>query len=482
MKELNEQIKKYRQNNPNKKLKDFINEELWKTLSPRTTEYNKIQWRRYEMWKELWKELEDSIEELNETVKKNKSYFIEDNNVIFYVKEWEDPKKIKVDIWLIKKLWFDYSKHWWNFTMEEILQKYWIQPQVFHLIKNRLRLYKASNAYPWFLLDDIPDDEQDVIVEEVIEWHIKDKFKKKYLKSYENKAKKALDVISSVDNLIDYINNKLADYNPKYIEKIDELHIKSTNELQDATLYVAMTDIHIGKKNTDEVLNRIKMFTEDMINKPEKDLTIFCLWDLAEILIEWWRHPWQIESMDWPFWFDLIMKVVDVLQEMIIKIYMSWKTVKFYWIAGNHWVLSTDKWWDVQWTWELIIYELIKRWIQNYKWLAVDYFNKPWVWINWNDFHFILNHWAGNHTSKKSSDILWEHWDKNKHNIILQWDKHHSELKDDSKNATKILVPAFAWENIYDKRLWLSSYTWYVCIKKTRYWTPETTFIRFNSN
>jgi len=73
----------------------------------------------------------------------------------------------------------------------------------------------------------------------------------------------------------------------------------------------------------------------------------------------------------------------------------------------------------MEFTGELVIYEMIKRGLQNTK-IEIEYLRGMWNSVKTENFHYIVNHGYANHTKKKSEEILWEYGDNKEHNIILQ--------------------------------------------------------------
>ena len=78
---------------------------------------------------------------------------------------------------------------------EEILQKYKIKPEVFTLLKNKLRLYKASDVISPFTAETLPEEELDEKIHEAIDDNIsrtKEKMIKTYEVTFKKEAKKAM--------------------------------------------------------------------------------------------------------------------------------------------------------------------------------------------------------------------------------------------------------------------------------------------------
>jgi len=451
-----------------KEISEKIKEELWVEISDRTIRLWLKQWVNKELSK---------IRELKDEIKYEKPFEFEWDNIVFYYKDEIWTKKISINIKEIRQIWEDYTTHWWNLNWQQIISKYELNPKVWNLIKNRLQLYKTSDIIPEWLLEHIEKTEWEEKVEEIIEEvshkAVFNKYNNQVVKKYntqkEIEYKKAITKLYETENFLEMLRWFIDNYEPK------DIKFDTVEKIDDNNLYVAISDIHIWKENTDWVIQRLKNITEDIKQRNENNIIMFCLWDLVENLAIWWMHKWQIEHMDWPFNFDLIMETVNIFENMLIEIRKSWKNVKFIWQTWNHDRISEKD--NMDYTWWLVIYEMIKRWLQTTD-IEIDYLRDIWGQYKEDDLHFILQHWHLWWTKKKTKDILWEYWDNKKHNIILQWHIHHWQLEDSSDNATRIIIPWLAWSWNYDKNLWLSSYPWYVLIKKNRYWFPNVSFIR----
>ena len=475
--------------------KSEITSEIQEQVLESYKEIGTIRWVQKELWEALWltfhnirdivaginqeiTEQKNDIQQLNEAIKSQKTYEVTDDHYIFYLSEEDNywnktTKPYPIAISTVDAIFRAYSKHWENKTGEQVLQEFKIKPEVWNVIKRRLRLYKDSHILSPVSLERFEwrEEEMESFINGAVEEHIQDKYIKKFQKSwrdsFDKEAKKAMKRMAEIDNFLDYLKKYIDNYEPR---NIDFEYKQPTNN---DSVDISISDLHIWKQDTDLVLKRLESIYNDLVKRPEWIINIFCLWDLAEILVEWGRHPWQTEWMDWPYWFDLFMKVVSDLENFLLNIYKAGKQVNFVWLAGNHWTLSDKKSGDLEFTWELLIYELIKRWLQNTK-INIEYLRWMWHGYPTDNFHYILNHWYANHTSKKAKDLLWEFWNNTQHNILLQWDKHHTNITDVAENATRIITPSLCGRGSYDTQLWISSYPWYVLIEKNEDGLPNT--------
>lgn len=452
-----------------KKIAERVKEELGIELSDRTIRLRLKQCINEEIKK---------VRKLREEIENKEPFEIEWDNVVFYYKEGDVTKKISIPIKEIRQIREDYTMHGWNLTQKEIMVKYELTPKAWYLIKNRLGLYKTSDLIPEWLLEKIEKEQGQKAVEKEIEEvsykAVYNKYNnmivKKYRNQKENEYKKAITRLYEIENFLELLRDFIDNYEPK---KIQFNKVKSFNKDK---VYVAISDVHLGKECAKEVEERIKRITEDLIQREEKEVIIFVLGDIVENLVIGGMHKWQVEHMDGPYNFDLIMHTTNIFEEMLIKIRKSWKKVSLIGQTWNHDRLSENDY--IDYTGGLVIYELIRRGLQATD-IEVEYIREVWgTYSKDNDLHFILQHWHLWGIKKKTKDILREFGDNRKYNIILQWHIHVGLLEDSSNNATRVIVPALAGSSYYDKALGLSFYPWYVLIKKNRFNFPNVTFIR----
>jgi len=477
VKELNEEWLK------SEAIADKIKEELWILVTSQTIR----NWLKSEIDKWL-----DAVKEFNKEIEYTNPFEFEWEDIVFYVKsrEWEWVDRIALPINIIEYIWTDYTSHWNNLTWQQVMEKYELNPRAWQTLKSRLWLYKSSNILPDWLLEKIENEKGEEAVEEKINEvsykaaisKYKSKIAKRYRQNKEKEYEKAITKLYQIEDYLSMLREYIDNYQPEKfidVDNITNLHKQNSGKevYNNGTLYTTITDLHIGKEWTDEIINRLRLFTKEIINRPEKNVKLFILWDLVESVIIGWKHPNVVEKMDWPYWFDLLMKSVSLLENIITEIYKSGKTIEIHWLFWNH--DHFDKQDNLDWTAGLVIYEMIKRWI-NSLWIKLNYYRDVWNTINTDDFCFIINHWTWPQTRKKPQDILWEFGDNKKENIILQWDKHHAEMNNVSKNWTKLLIPAIAGTGAYDKQLWISSMTWFTIIKKWYNWKPKVEFIFLN--
>lgn len=238
------------------------------------------------------------------------------------------------------------------------------------------------------------------------------------------------------------------------------------------TMVIALTDLHLWKKGSDIIEHRLHEIVDNIVSSNVHHVDIFCVWDLVETLVQWWMHDWQIETMWSMYWFDLLMNVVEIFENFLISISECWIEVTFHWLSGNHDRMTKDREWDKARLGWLVIYELIKRWLENFiDSITINIIQDYITTVDIDNIRYIVAHWdMARIPSRKGSDIAWNHWNNTMaHNVIMYWHLHNVNITEE-KWITKLWLPWLAWTDQYaTKELDLHSEPAYVQITHNRH-------------
>lgn len=407
------------------------------------------------------------LEELNNNTNTNETYQIDDTQQYYLLEHKKLNKIFKIDIKIVDWIFKDFSKHWNNLSGEDILQKYKLKPEVFSLIKNKLRLYKSSHVVSPYTLENSTEEKEKEIIEEAINDSIdnyKDKFINTYDKQFKKEAKDAFKKVWNFEYQLNEFQTVLDNYKPKSFNFNSNTQIKINNN--DSCDYI-ITDIHIWKKGTDRIYDDLSKILDSIKSRSEKNINIICLWDIWENFWQVPMHSGQNITMDRQDWFELMLEVADYFIYFLAEIKKTWKNVSFTWIAWNHDRLTSKNEDDIFRSAWLMIYELIKRWLSNTD-ININYFreNKEQTIFKTvlDNRNYILSHWEYWFNNKKAEDILWKYWRQDIFNIILSGHTHEHKQQI-WYNFAKIVVAPLAWPGDYDERLWLKWEIWLTIIK-----------------
>ena len=394
----------------------------------------------------------------------NDTYEVKDGAYIFI----QDDLRYTLPVEEIDKMFYDFSKHGGNLSWEEMLEKYQLKPNVWYMIKNRLRLYKDSNVISPYTAENTPKHQLDKIVVDATHRHIdtiKQRMVQTHEKLYAKESKRAIKTLSNVEYFLDNIE--------KYIDKYKAKEIKWVEKQKPSWLHplvIAMSDFHFGKKWTADIVKRMSLIKDFILSQPHDAVHIMSLWDLWEAFVEGGMHDGQSEWMEM-HGFGLMMFIVSIFEKMLTDVYASGKCITFTGIGGNHDRMGKSHGQDMSRTWALVIYEMIKRGMSKTD-IKMNILTEKVNSFAYGSTHYIIHHGDDGFSNRRAEDILWKNGNNSKHNVILNGDKHNATFKE-TKNATWVQLPALAWAWEYDARLDLHSEPWFVIIEENEYGTVD---------
>lgn len=420
---------------------------------------------------EVWETLTSAIEAVNEDEDK-KQYSVEEIKwELHYILETKEDKFV-IPVAQIDRMFKDFSRKGNNLSGEWMRQKYKLKPQAWNAIKTKLQLYKDSHVVSPYTLENLSEEDEAVVIEKAISDHIDtkvDKFTNTYEREFKKRAEQALKEKANFEYRLEKLREVIEKHKPIELdfEPVD------INKDEEAVNYV-LTDIHLGKIDTAWVIRRLDAMLQDIVNSKAQTVQITCLWDLVETLAQSWMHTWQIEywtDASYWYWYDALMRTVTIFEKWLHAIAKSGKKVYFKWLTWNHWRFTQNKEDDHWRTWELVIYEMIKRGVSQL-WIDVEYFKERINVFVFDGIQYIIHHGDWNIGNQAPEKLIVSHADFWMYTVILSGDKHNLKMSE-WKNYTQIQVPALAWQGRYDKDMNLHSESWYVKVLRNTYDTVD---------
>jgi len=452
-----------------RKIQDRIQDELdvsiWHWTVHRILERCKEQLdERKEALKWLEKDLEDKL------------YDHDDENLYVYTRKInhlgeKESRRHEIPFDVVNPMVRDYVRKGNNMTQQQVMDKYGLKDKVWNALKSALNLTKHSwvcnEVYLRVLEDKYGEEEMIKYIDETAFKTVEDKYKRlevdRFDKAKEREIEKAISILRGRENWLDQLNRYLTTYEPIKVNfKRKEL---KNNDVYD----VGMSDFHFWYQSNNVAI-RMHRATNYLINRPESNINLMCLWDLVENIVPWGEmHVWQQQHQDM-FGFELMMFTVKQFESMLLELYKANKIITFTGIAGNHDRLAKNHGEDIQEMWAQVMYELIKRWLEQCD-IDIQYLSEKTNTYDTSQIRYILHHGHekfSNKAQRNPDKILRDHGSKEKPNVVMYGDKHNINVRE-TNNATIVGLPAFAdrWE--YTKRLDLYSEPWLVWFKKNEH-------------
>lgn len=442
---------------------DRVKHEMGITLSVRNVKYYCI---------EKISALKDKIQEINEEVGSRPRYEVIDWHYIIHRKD-KPPFKFTVEE--IDAMFMDFSKHGNNLSGEQMLQKYEMHPEAWHAIKSALRLYKDSHVISPYTAEHTPEDELDEKIEYAIRHH-HDTIKAKMVQTHERIEKEELKKYRKIFGNYEY---QLEEFR-KFIEIYQPLEVDFVPkqiENNDSKL-VVISDIHLGKIDTNGVIRRLNTVYQNIVNSPERVIYLSILGDLVETFVPNGMHASQIAygtEQTFGYGFDAMLKVADIFEKFLLGLYKEWKHVIVNGITGNHGRVTSKKEEDPLRSGELVVYELVKRALRNIE-VDVNYTREAIMTFSYEDMNVIMHHWDVLDAAVPEKLIV-SHGVLDRYNLIFSGDKHNVRFNE-GKNFSNIRCPALAGSGTYDKSLNLYSEPGYLEVKQNEFNTADVTVKR----
>lgn len=156
-----------------------------------------------------------------------------------------------------------------------MLAKYKLKPEVWHIIKNRLRLYKDSNVISPYTAENTPEEELDTIVTEASVRHIdtiKGKMVATHEKLFKQESNRAIKTLSNIEYFLGNVEKYIHSYKPR-----DIIFTPRIISIDLPPLTIAMSDFHFGKKGTQAIVDRMSKIRDYVLSQPNTEIQILSL-------------------------------------------------------------------------------------------------------------------------------------------------------------------------------------------------------------
>ena len=352
-------------------------------------------------------------------------------------------------------LFADFSRHGANLSGEEMRIKYELKPEAWIAIKSALGLYKDSHVVSPKTVETSSEEEVAEIVERAIGSHIdkvKGKMVQTHARMFDREAKRALKIIGNVEYFLENLREFVAEYEPRKTE------FPMPEPVENGWKHYFISDIHIGKLDTEGVLRRLAEVKREIVESDEGTAYITFGGDLGETFAQDGNHPGMLAygtEERWGRGFDLMLNISRIFEDFLIDVRKSGKRVIVNGITGNHGRVTGQKDDDIMRTAELTIYELIKRGISQTD-IEMSYAKDSVTILDIEARRFVMIHGDAPLGNQNPEKLILPFFRPGAEHVVVTGDRHSLSFRE-GFGYTYVRSPALAGKGHYDSRMNLHS-------------------------
>ncbi len=379
------------------------------------------------------------------------------SNGMYHWKSKGGPMKLSVD--QADELFYEFSKHGLNMTQMAIRNKHNLSIREWHSLKSTLWLYKESNIFSPWTVDNTPQGELQQLVESKMNMKfadkkrlVEDEYQKVTLKNYNKVIKENNIEDIALERLIDELYDELNVPTP-IITRVDK-GCGTGNENAPGTIVVVIADLHIGSRvedlnvttdfNIDILKGRLKTAAEKINKVGAEHVKLAILGDLIESFTGLnHKNTWQ--SIDFGMYGA---KVVKTTIEIMIE-FFGWihNLEEIVGIGGNHDRMTSDNREDTKSQVAEIIFYMIEKIYGNTVSITYD----PLViHKEYDGISYLFTH-GDKKVIRDGLEAMIEHGDPGNFNLILQGHWHTRQTKADHPKYKWLSCPSIFSGNWYSE-------------------------------
>lgn len=363
------------------------------------------------------------------------------------------------DINFVDIMFLYYSKHGYDLSGEEMQQFFWLTAEDWLSFKRQFNLYKDSHVVSDWSIKNLPKEKIDVALFRASNAHA-DRVRDKMIITHNVLEKRELLNLRKKNGNADFTFKTLQGYIDSYKpQTLQQRPVNSEKKYIYDTEVFAITDFHIGKIGTNDIIKRIDRVCNDIWSSSTDEQHLFILWDIVESLVPGGMHPWQEWAQEVK-WFELWKLAVDNIDKLV----KSSHNLHVHMMAWNHGRVTQVNMWKHDWLGELSIYETVKRMNPD---VDITIYNDYVEKIEIDGVQYIFSHGENWFDKEAPEKLAWKYKaDPNKPLVIIYWHLHHI-MASESKWVTKVWLPALAGTWDFDSKIRVFSEPWYVKFSRT---------------
>lgn len=383
-------------------------------------------------------------------------------------------KLVVFPVKLIDEMFLDYSRHGYNLTSTQIINKYDLEVEQWHAIKNALRLFKDSNIISPHTMQITPREELQEIVDEQMNKLFRNKvvvektYEKVLHREYKTAIKEHNFRVLEVTAFID----KLAEEIP-HLAPIQLKTVVNTGDNGDLEIAIVIADLHAGAETSDKLI-RTPKFDFDILRAKLKDIAdevntlgfgkvnIILLGDLIESFTGL-NHKNSWKGIQKGLWGSgVVIAAYELVGEFISDIHNFYK---LYMVGGNHDRSTADSKEDVSAEISEILAYFLAASIGKDK---VENFGDIGA-FKMGNLNIIPTHGHLNLAKSPAPTMAWKYGVQGMFNLILEGHLHSRQVKnkDDGMDFRKIICPSIFSGNLYSEQGGWDALPGYLVIQST---------------
>jgi len=387
----------------------------------------------------------------------NKGERYQVSNGMYHWKSKGGPMKLSVD--QADELFYEFSKHGLNMTQMSIRNKHNLSIREWHSLKSTLWLYKESNIFSPWTVDNTHPNELQQLVESKMNMKfmdkkrlVEDEYQKVTLKNYNKVIKENNIGQIAIEKLIDELYddlNILAPIITRIESKCDTGHENAPD-----TIVAVIADLHIGSRvedlnvttdfNLDILKQRLTSVAEKINKIGAKHVKLAILGDLIETFTGLnHKNTWQ--SIDFGMYGA---KVVKTTIELMMEFFgMIHNLEEINGIGGNHDRMTSDNREDTKSQVAEIIFYMLEKLYGH----VIKFKYSPLViHKEYDGISYLFTH-GDKKVIRNGLEGMIEHGDPGNFNLILQGHWHTRQTKADHPKYKWLSCPSIFSGNWYSE-------------------------------
>ncbi len=366
------------------------------------------------------------------------------------------------------RLFYEYSEHGLNMSQTQLINKYGFEIWQWNSIKNTLGLYKKSNIFSPYTLENTPKEEREGLIEALMEEALTDRVNVEnvYNKVVLKNAKK----IIATDNVRLLSEQKLLSDLFDIIPEINwhNISLPRTTQSKNRPINVFIADLHNGAKVefmhltpdfSPEILKNMMDRIAERINKfNSSNVTLSFLGDLIESFTGLnHKNSWQ-QMEEGYYGAKVVKETVELLLNFISKVN---NVTQILGIGGNHDRGDSDSKIDYKGEIAGIIFYILQKTLP--KEISID-FDFDLVSKEVDGIQYLIMHGHNKEVNQSAEKLILDYGKQGMYNLIITGHLHSLKIKTEGSNHRQVVCPSVFGGNTYSERNgWISTPGFITC-------------------